>query len=606
MPCETNRGLLQEAATTGSLFAWNELNNICPHQAERSWAKFRGKQGYNQFFSPARALDAPEVGDVDAEENSPLHVMAAHGAYSRLEWALRASTTTMPIDGRNRHGETALYKACLVGCRHSVLVLCQHGADASIPTARNQLTCLHWLFNFPTDQIEGVLTALLKAKANINALADPVPWIANFHFPFSWPSGSPLHWAVFTACHTAVTGLLRQGADPTVRDSRDPYMADENVRQMHCHGNPEIGEFSEPDHEPLGFSVLDLATALHDAQSIRLIRQFSTTQVLLGEDEEGYTPCHRLSFLLMSRASNGLRFWYPAFAGAPAARANRMIETIEELQNMGANINQLTRTPTTPGRSGVSGLSPLMIATTESDHVTATALLHCGADPNMVNRDDRSPLTLIPDGSYDPHGLFETVKMLVKHGGNVNHRSRNDTTPLMAAIWNGELSLIRHLIESGAQINVAVQGVSLMAQLVLYKSHERSLGGGATVSQTEAVAQDVYFAELVHSCGPHVRVWSAVVDKDNGSLLHYAAKSGLVRCVETLVAAGLDVNQVRKSHFSDRPSALYSSIWRYMSDGTPLDAVDREIDLLIRIRRPLLSTTGEWVDQSVLAILVVS
>ncbi|EME81802.1 uncharacterized protein MYCFIDRAFT_175392 [Pseudocercospora fijiensis CIRAD86] len=567
---EIDTELLQDAVRTGSLMAWRRLHDTAPKVAARAWDQFRERTGYNQFYSPLPAIAECDLAYRDEYQNNYLHIMAATGKHIELKSALKTGDLRASINTCNIFGETALYKACLAGHWQAVSVLCEQGADASIRSGMIGLTCLHWLFSFSPAHIRTILTALLKAGANIEACTEPVSWMSNLHFPFSWPPGSPLHWAIFTGCTIATTELLMKGANPNARDGRDPYITDENVRVMRIHGNAEEGEYSESDDETGGFTVVDLAAAMHDAKALQLIRRLSTHPIIMSEDEEGYTPIHRLSYLRMSRTSNKLRFWYPAFVGTPAERKQKIVETIQELQKMGADIDQLTKTPMNPGRSLVSGLTPLMIAVTETDDIATSALLQCGADPNIANANGATALVLLPDRSHDFSDLFVIIDLLVKSGANTNHKANDGTTPLLTAARRAG-TLYRHIINAGADLKTTCRGINVLAELLYSKSHPRCMHEGLSTSE-ESLAQDNYLAQLIVSKIPDLGIWACNVDKDNGSLLHYAAASGLVKCVEVLIAAGLDVNQVRKNHFSGPSTPRdYSSTTIFIGEGTPLD-----------------------------------
>lgn len=94
------------------------------------------------------------------EWNTRIHYLAATGSYVALRAALLDERMSKVVDLQNHRGETALYKACLAGCSESLSLLCQSGADATLPSSLNGFTCLHWLFNFALDHIDTVLSTL--------------------------------------------------------------------------------------------------------------------------------------------------------------------------------------------------------------------------------------------------------------------------------------------------------------------------------------------------------------------------------------------------------------------------------------------------------------
>jgi hypothetical protein len=195
----------------------------------------------------------------------------------------------------------------------------------------NEVTYLHWLFNFPFTRVDQIATILVNVGANLNALVSPTSFIMDYYFPFSWLSRTLLYFATFASNLTAVTTLLKFGVRAGLRNGCDSYLSDENVRQLHRHGTAEEGEFSEPDKPCLSLSSVDLATAMHDATVLKYIRTYSAEDVLFSPDEKGYTPFYRLSYLRVVRTYHGLRFWYLAFTGKLNDVKKRLFKTIKVL-----------------------------------------------------------------------------------------------------------------------------------------------------------------------------------------------------------------------------------------------------------------------------------
>lgn len=589
---ESPQGYLVHGASSGSLYALLELAVLDPNLAQRARTEFKEKTGYNQLFSPLRHQCPPLYDATDIEGNTRLHHLAATGSQVALREALLDEHMKKVIDLQNQYGETALYKACLTGCEESLFLLCQCGADASLPSSLNKLTCLHWLFNFPSNQIDRVLSILLRSGADINAVANshPSSVISDHQFPFRWPLGTPLHFAVHTHNHTAVGALMSHGADASIRDIRDPYLTDINVRQMHVHGTAETGESSQPDHIPLGFTPVDLAAALHDAESLELLGQH--TQLHMTPDEEGYTPFHRLSHFRTARTSNGLRFWYPAFRGNAERHRLQISKTIRALQSLGGDINRLTNTPDRPALQGVSGLSPLMIAVTKADCEFVHQLLQAGADVNQINRDGVSALMLLPHSS-DPHvtpgSLLGLVRSLLSAGANINLQSPDGMSALGAAAAADSMDCVQALVNAEADLSLTQRGLNIVAGLVHQNGYVGLLLPPAPKSVNEAEAREQALFGILGTVCATSHDWAHRVDMDNGSLLHYVASAGLTDCARLLVEAGFDKGQIRKLHFNGQVPSYYNSIpGRMDGQGTPLQiAAQREATHLSSTRSRL-------------------
>jgi ankyrin repeat protein len=571
---------LANGAATGSIYAMLELASRDSQSAEAARMRLFEATGYNQFFSPLPASFDVSQDATDADGNTLLHRLSARGNITELQRVLRDQREKMKLNSRNRHGETALYKACLTGCWQTVSLLYHHGAKASIPSHLNGLTCLHWLFNFPHGRIDEVAKTLVRSGANVNATAhsNPTEALIDYHFPFQWPLGTPLHSAVHTRNRAAVRALMSRGADASIRDIRDPYVIDLNVRQMHVHGMTETGESSRPDHTPLGFTPVDLAAALHDGEILELLAlngKPDTSTLFRANDEEGYTPFHRLSYLRIGRTSDGLRFWYPALRGSATDCEAQIANTIRVLKRLGGNINQLTNTPDRPALQGASGLTPLMIAVSKADCEVAYALLKAGAKVDLVNRDGTSALMCLPhasDSHVTPGSLLRIVHMLRSAGANANLKSIDDTTALIAAVNSDSMPCVQALVDNGADPSASQRGFNIVASLVYHSGYLRQLAAPDAKSRDEAERRERDIVAILMTICSSEHTWAHRVDMDNGSLLHYAASAGLVDCVKVLVQAGFDRTQQRKLHFSGRIPPYYNSTPACMrQQGTPFE-----------------------------------
>ncbi|KAK5695726.1 hypothetical protein LTR17_024450 [Elasticomyces elasticus] len=586
MDRSSDETLLYQGVAHGSLLAWQDLSRSNLPFAIEAWSDFRHSSGYNQILTPIAAHRPGAVCCPDSEMNSAIHVVATRGDLSQLPGILDRDQS-IDIDAQNVHGETALYKACLRGDWAIVDFLCKAGANASVPSYQDELTCLHWLFSFPELHVTRVVTALLAANANIDALIEGSPTLANPHFPFHWPPGTPLHYAVFASSKVAVVALLKHDARLDIRDGRDPYLIDDNVRKIQCHGDGEEGSWSELDEPCLGFNPLDLAAAMHDHEMLACIRSNNDTYDLASADEKGYTPFHRLSHLRMAHSWQGRRFWYPAFTGPFPEVKGRMIKTIKELQLMGGDIDRLTSASSaSPDRIGVAGLTPLMIAVTKMDHTAVEALLECGADPNITNADGRTALTLLPgDLRLGMESFVRTVELLIRFGADTNHKSLDRLgirTPLVAVTMAKCTPAFRLLADAGADLTFAPEGVNVVAQLMWRcKYHDGLTSPQKNISGASSKDQEDDVAKLLEMLNLKEDPWASSMDVDGSTLLHYAVYSGLSTCIVILIEAGFDVNRIRRSHSDQRKGYLDCK----MPEGTTLDIVEEDLEAFLRSGR---------------------
>ncbi|KAH0565039.1 hypothetical protein GP486_001565 [Trichoglossum hirsutum] len=614
---ELMKSWLINGTSTGSLVAAVELEAMDTSSFNEAMEIFHDNGGYIQFYSrmvnskedwkarewrPCATARDGRLDQLDSDGNQHIHYLAAFGDANGLGNFL--DETGADINEPNSLGETALYKACMRGCWRTTYELCRRGADASIAGAPYGVTCLHWLFNFPQGHINEVASMLVRCGGDPNAMLDASSPVVNYHFPFQYPSGTPLHWAVAASNEEAVIALSKLGASISLRNGCDPYIADELVRTLNIHGTAEEGDYSITSGLSMGFSVVDLAASMHDWRMLDCIRladngSFNPTAV----DEEGYSPFHRLEFLRVGRAARGLRFWHEAFRGDSVTRKASNLQTVKCLQKMGFDINQLTRPSTTnpSGISGLNGLSPLMLAVANCDLEVVDVLLECGADPNLTNSDGYSALMLLPYSGFhcSPPGYRQgIVKSLLNHNAKVDLLASSGMTALIRAAYSTDVTVVNLLLEAGAQISDRWDGLNVLAVLTNYcgclgKLQNSSFETIESCQRRDSELLAVFQRWVFQGAnGDQLEVMEHV-DRDDSSLLHYAVAAGLVLCVDGLVQAGANVNAVRRLH-THKSNMQYNSIARYMSEGTPLDIAKKETARIIRNSGEGILSKQDW------------
>ncbi len=589
-----------EGASSGSTIAAADLNDATNFKLSdaarddlnKAWKScFYYKGGSHQQI-PGKVPEASEwrgktlseirSAPVDKTEERdwlhPLAVWSNHVAINELLSVDQVDTNAVDTDGR-----TALYQACVAGSAETVRVLCAHGADASLSQYSNDVTCLHWLFTFPSRDINQLARLLQSSGADPDALSGGEIPVVNFHFPFTWPWGTPLHWAVHARNPSAVAALLRIGANPGIRNGIDPYIDDLNVRYMEAEGELNQGGYSIPTAAPEGFNVLDMAVSNHSWECLEAISAVrSESKDVLQSDEEGYTPFHRLSYHWVGRTADWTRFWYPAFEGAPPQRQHAVSKTIEALKRLGGDIDNLTApSPTTQRRGDRPGtLTPLMLAVTVGDIDTLRALLACDSDPNIINNLGLTALSVLPESDSPlvrPSSIPLIVRTLLDHGANPNYTHPSALSPLASCIFSGSMEATGNLLDAGADPTVQHAGLNVIALLLARSSiHGRRLNHQnlqGTVINNETHIRLLFQKYLLND---RSRL-ALAVDAEQGTLLHYAVKAGLCDIATSLLSAGLDASAFREPVERERSEYYnYNSYARYMTWGTPLDLVLHE------------------------------
>ena len=238
MSPEVLQGWAYAAKADGALFGLRP--SLSQQEETAALAAFSNTGGYNEdpfvlntdvqnalssFSNFAKWLDENgPAAVVDTRENNLLHAAAAFGQAEAVNLILDREPSL--LNATNERLETPLCKACRSGQAGTVQLLCQKGARADIKNDIG-ITPLHWLFAFPDSELSNVTRHLVHNGAQVNdtiplSLAypntppRPIPWK---HFPFSWPYGSALHWAVFASNTRAVDALIEVGADIEIQDN---------------------------------------------------------------------------------------------------------------------------------------------------------------------------------------------------------------------------------------------------------------------------------------------------------------------------------------------------------------------------------------------------
>ncbi|KAI5850174.1 hypothetical protein DFP73DRAFT_451150, partial [Morchella snyderi] len=205
----------RNAVSTGYLLAW-KMAAENPEEYELALCEFRKSGGYNTHYTCLRASGKNGliygssgllVDPLAGLSEYPLHHAAVHDDASKIESIL---LEYQAVDSTAVIGDTALHMACMAGAFNAVCALIKHGADPNIKSKRFGTVPLHWLFLFEPAHVHEVATLLAVNKSLLNEVSSPN--IQTFHYPFAWPVGTPLEWAVLSNRPEAISALLDLGS----------------------------------------------------------------------------------------------------------------------------------------------------------------------------------------------------------------------------------------------------------------------------------------------------------------------------------------------------------------------------------------------------------
>ncbi|XP_017759150.1 PREDICTED: protein fem-1 homolog B [Eufriesea mexicana] len=117
-------------------------------------------------------------------------------------------------------------------------------------------------------------------------------------------------------------------------------------------------------------------------------------------------------------------------------------------------------------------------------------------------------------------GHLTVVKILVKAGANVDHRTKNLSTPLRAACFNGRLDIVKYLIEHNADINILYEFNNTCLMIAAYKGH-----------------LDIVTFLLQKGANPNEKT------NCDTTALHLAAEHGHTTIVSELLTYGADISK---------------------------------------------------------------
>jgi len=379
---------------------------------------------------------------------------AGMGLTNQLAALLRADANA--ANARDGLKRTPLHYAALLGQTNVVRMLLEAGAD---PSARAEQSCPRWYCQAPGAEeatplhyaglhdSPGIVRMLLKAGASVGA-AD-AEGNTSLHVVARWglsecpriliEAGAPLdvtNRAGKTPLRVAVESgngghinlLLQAGAH------LDAGMGSYTLLHVAaaCGGAGEDSNMG-PDFRAAAFGAQSIPALLHHGLPVD------------ARDEGGRTPFHRAVTALNWKAMN-LLLTNGANINAVDAQGNSALHQLAAQRWDIATYQKDPASWTWPAQSKLppsTGQAQVYVNTLTNRSVTAW-LLDRGANPNLTNRQGRTPLGLLceprPWRFYTPRDVTNRIALLVKAGAKASSLSKEGEATLRQVVGDGKLS----------------------------------------------------------------------------------------------------------------------------------------------------------------------
>ncbi|KAL7298798.1 hypothetical protein TKK_0008542 [Trichogramma kaykai] len=409
---------------------------------------------------------------------------------------------SVQVDARDVFGDTPLHLALIAGLKNLTKLLLERDANPNIAN-EGGLTPLHVICQRDNDddelaQIFFQINEMKSQFVHLNAL-DKV-------------GNTPLHFALYYGLKSTVELLLS-------RDVELSMVNDIGLTLLHIICQKE----NDDDLIKKLFKVSD-----ENQQELQINAQdkWGNTPLLMAVQNENHAAVE----FLLRRGAN------PNLANAEGLTPLHVIcedNSCHALAEMIFEISDIKYHPIHVDAQNLNGNTPLHVAAYFRQPLVTEILLRKGANPNMVNYDECTPLHFICNNEVIDVDLLKTfieINNEIQQTVQLNIGDKIGDTPLHLAVKHENLEVVELLLRNGADPDFANEDGLTPLHIICQRKYDDNL------------------AEMFLKINESISQTTLVDARDSGgnSPLHLALRRENRMAAEVLLRRGADPNSINK------------------------------------------------------------
>jgi ankyrin repeat protein len=362
---------------------------------------------------------------------TPLLLAAINGNAAAIERLIRAGAN--PNAPLTNSADTALMMASRSGNVDAVRVLLEHGAQLNSRETWGGTTALMWAVS---EHHPDVVKLLIERGADVSAKSNFVPSASGRGFEGTTPVGPKSNQGIEEFASGWLTPLMFAGRENDVESARLLIQSGADLNAVGGDGKDALS--------------LALFNGSYDVASLLIDNHAKVNQA----DAQKFTPL----FWAVDRRNMETAPNFPWMVTTDPLPLIKKLLDAEADPN--AVVNSTPRAHMREGSPRIVFATALMRAAFAGDIELVKLLLAHGANPHILSSDRETTLmaacgTGFINGYHrqrSPSERLEVVKLLIDLGEDVNAADSYGITPLMVAANLGEITIVKYLIDKGADL----------------------------------------------------------------------------------------------------------------------------------------------------------